>query len=139
MSTEKVIVEGFDLDPEADPFVDIAIQSGRTEEVLRENEHDRRLNDAVVDRKLMALKDRVVALHSKIATVAGSVGELTAKIDKSAVDMTANTAMTQQILDMISGGKMLVSILKFLGVMAVPITAIVTAWHLLLNTPGPHK
>ena len=139
MSTEKVIVEGFDLDPEADPFVDIAIQSVRTEDTLRENEHDRRLNDAVVDRKLVSLKDHVVALHGKVATIAGSVENLTEKIDKSAADMTANTAMTKQILDMVGSGKLLVSLLKFLGVMTVPITAIVTAWHLLLNTPGPHK
>lgn len=148
----KAQIPGFeDTSPgDNDPFEGTsgARQAERISRVAHDerkaSEVSRRANDVIVDRKLTALHNHGIQLQNNIGALAGVVENLAGKV--GAVDtrmagmetsQKTNNDMTAKILTVVSGGKLIVGIIKFLGVVAVPATAIYTLWYVVTHGGAP--
>ena len=97
----------------------------------RVSEEHRSEQAKLVDRRLFALRDEVELLHRSVGVTTKSIQKVDSAVAEMAEGMAENTKMTQQILSLMSSGKMIVAVIKFCGAMAIPISAVIALWHLL--------
>lgn len=108
----------------------------RTQAELAE-QHERQRIDAQVDRRLHALKAHVEGLYEAVDRVKTDVAGVRGDVSRLSHDMGNNTEMTEKILAAVSGGKMLVAVIKFIGALAVPISAIAALWYTFTHGGTP--
>jgi len=126
--TDPIHIEGFD---ESGPWQADAETGRHQADRLADNaRQERRAIGNLTDTRLFALKGHVEDLHR-------IVGGLKGQVTTIETDQKKNNEMTSQILTIISGGKLLVTLIKFFGVLAVPITALYTLWYFVTHGGPP--
>lgn len=122
MPDEPFKVSGFDeSSPSQLPKLDDA-------HVAEENLAKER-REALVDKRLHALKTHIEHLHGRVGAVDAKVTEVDSKVTTLTSKQSVNNDMTEKILAAVQGGKFLIGAIKFFGALAVPIAAIWTLWY----------
>lgn len=134
MAAERFKIEGFDS-PET-VASKTGFNSAHDEKVTSDGL--RRANDKLVDSRFVLLKEHIEDLHHKFAGLSDRVGvvdtqtvQIGTAVQNMRTEMATNTELTKQILNIIGSGKIIVAIIKFCGVMTVPVTAILALVQLI--------